>query len=880
MADQEVNLLIRAKDEASKVLGGIAHSIVGVGKAAAGLAVGGIAAAGAAVAGLGVASFEAAQTMDGAFDSIAIKTGATGEELQALQEDFKIAFSGVPADAETVASALGTVSQKLGLTGTPLQDVTKQLVLMSDMMGGDATTAAAGFTEVMQKWGVPVEDASTQLDKMFVAAQESGLGVETLMQKVVTFAAPMQQLGFTLDETAGMMAKWEKSGLNADKMMVALSSAASKFASSPEEIADEISKAEDKLRKYTASYKDLSGELAVAEQKQKEFSKTTKESEKMALANKISELKDGIAEASGGIDSMTKGIARLKESTVTDIPAAMSAAVESIKGAKDETEALGMAADLFGAKAAPDLVKAIRSGAFSADDLVKAMQGAEGAIVSTAESTADFPEKLEIMKNKATVALAPIGGLIMDAIGGGLDAIAPHLDTALGWFTNVLGPGIEDVMGDIEDGFGEAGLAGGIASGVQRISELLGMSKEDAVAFGDGVYTALTGAQAVFESVVKWVQDNWPTIQSVIEGVFAGIGAVWTGVLQPVLSALFTAIGEVVNWVIENWPTISATIETVFAAIKGFWDSTLSPVLTAIGTAIGTVVDAVITNWPQISATIDTVFQAIKTVWETVLWPIMTLIPQAIGEVVTWVTENWPTISATFEAVFAAIQTVWDTVLKPVVDTIVSNFRAAVTWVTTNWPAIKRTFETVFKAVGTTIDTVVKAIGKFVTDAGTAWTTLKTAVETTFTLIKTSIETAINGAITFLTGIPEQMLTFGKNIIQGIIDGINAAPTAIMDALGGIVNGAIDSVKKTLGIQSPSKLFAGFGKNMMLGMAEGINKFGDLPTARIGAVVSGMAVAGMSGASVINNYNYNPSYATAPNAPSQDFAIMRALALS
>jgi phage-related protein len=61
----------------------------------------------------------------------------------------------------------------------------------------------------------------------------------------------------------------------------------------------------------------------------------------------------------------------------------------------------------------------------------------------------------------------------------------------------------------------------------------------------------------------------------------------------------------------------------------------------------------------------------------------------------------------------------------------------------------------------------------------------------------------------------------GKDIIDGLVKGVKNAAAKVGTALKEVANGAINSVKKVLGIRSPSKVFAGIGENMGLGLAEG-----------------------------------------------------------
>lgn len=84
-----------------------------------------------------------------------------------------------------------------------------------------------------------------------------------------------------------------------------------------------------------------------------------------------------------------------------------------------------------------------------------------------------------------------------------------------------------------------------------------------------------------------------------------------------------------------------------------------------------------------------------------------------------------------------------------------------------------------------------------------------------------SIPGQISGAIGDLTSI-------GGNIVQGIINGVTGAAGRLADSVAGMAKGAIDTVKRTLGIHSPSREFRDqVGQYIPLGMAEGIERMSD-----------------------------------------------------
>lgn len=78
----------------------------------------------------------------------------------------------------------------------------------------------------------------------------------------------------------------------------------------------------------------------------------------------------------------------------------------------------------------------------------------------------------------------------------------------------------------------------------------------------------------------------------------------------------------------------------------------------------------------------------------------------------------------------------------------------------------------------------------------------------------------ING----IKSLPSKVVEIGRNIIQGLVNGITGAAGRVVSAITGAVGNAIGAAKKLLGIASPSKLFKKFGGYTMEGFEIGIEK--------------------------------------------------------
>ncbi|HCL5251812.1 TPA: phage tail tape measure protein [Salmonella enterica] len=71
---------------------------------------------------------------------------------------------------------------------------------------------------------------------------------------------------------------------------------------------------------------------------------------------------------------------------------------------------------------------------------------------------------------------------------------------------------------------------------------------------------------------------------------------------------------------------------------------------------------------------------------------------------------------------------------------------------------------------------------------------------------------------------PKSFTDFGGNLINGLVNGIGNALTAAKETVVNFGNSISGWFKETLGIHSPSQVFAGFGDNIAQGAAIGINR--------------------------------------------------------
>ena len=342
--------------------------------------------------------------------------------------------------------------------------------------------------------------------------------------------------------------------------------------------------------------------------------------------------------------------------------------------------------------------------------------------------------------------------------------------------------------------------------------------------------TLVPAVQDLVNVFIAWIDSvDWPAVMSFLGGITDALydfiyGTDWQGGLDTIGAGLNSFLGFIA-------PITSALSEL---------GATAAPILEALYNGIVAQVAS-----PETQAQL----QAVTTIFGLLADILVSVLAIAIDGMRI----QWQAMYDTFTIVWPYIQSaisMWMTIMKPLQDLVIG--------------------------VLTAISQALRG------DTTGAFETLKTAIMTFVTTVNTAISTFVADVTTKITGLVTSIVTqataVGAAIANGIAKGISDAKTAVVNALIGACNSAIDAAKKLLGIASPSKVFADqVGYQMSAGMAAGIMKGIPDVTGAIGAV-SGSAVGAVN--QTTQNYYLSASYQTAQSESSisQDLRAMQLLA--
>ena len=181
-----------------------------------------------AAAGAGLVAVGA--QFDDAFDKIRIGTGATGEALDGLLEDFRAVVREVPASFDDISTAIADYNTRLGLSGEALRELSAQTLELARITGGDLSKTIEETSQVFQAFNLPAEQYSEALDLIFRVSQSTGIGIERLEANMVRFAPAIKQLGIDFQSAATLLGQLDKAGVDVEQTLAGLTRAVASLA--------------------------------------------------------------------------------------------------------------------------------------------------------------------------------------------------------------------------------------------------------------------------------------------------------------------------------------------------------------------------------------------------------------------------------------------------------------------------------------------------------------------------------------------------------------------------------------------------------------------------------------------------------------------------
>ena len=135
-------------------------------------------------------------------NTIIVGTGASGEALDSLCNSATEIAKTIPVSFEGAGDIVQDLNTRMGMVGDDLEATGSRVAAVSNMIGESVNLDAV--TGTMNAFGVANEDVAGKLDYLFTVSQSTGIGFNDLNSIIEKNAPTMQNLGFSLEETANM----------------------------------------------------------------------------------------------------------------------------------------------------------------------------------------------------------------------------------------------------------------------------------------------------------------------------------------------------------------------------------------------------------------------------------------------------------------------------------------------------------------------------------------------------------------------------------------------------------------------------------------------------------------------------------------------------
>ncbi|ADL03377.1 phage tail tape measure protein [Lacrimispora saccharolytica] len=500
------------------------------------------------------------------------KISGVGEKLLPVTGAIAgIGAAGIAAALE-LDDGYDTIITKTGATGEALEGLNKVADDIFSNLPTSMENAGTAVGEVNTRFGATgdvLEDLST---KFIQFAEINGVD---LNNSIGTVDKIMEQWNIDMSETGDVLGiitkKGQDTGISVDALM-------------------------DSVQKNGATFKEMGLNLAQSIDLMAQFE-----------ANGVN-----AETAIAGLKKSIKNYTSEGKSTEE----ALKLTIGSIKEAKTETEALAIAQNIFGAKGAAEMSKAIREGRIDLNDLSSSMSEYGTVVEDTFNATLDPWDDAKVAMNNLKLAGADLGSTLLSTLQPTITAVVNKVKELTKWFEGLsdsqkenivkilaivaaIGP-LLIIIGKVVAGVGTLiKVFGTVSSLFSASSAALGAGGAAATGFGSAI-TALAGPIAIIIAAIaafiaifvtlyknnedfrNKVQEVWSQIQEIIGGIIENIKGIISGFIA-IASALWQQYGDDMTIIISNaFSYISDFIKTaitlirdilsvVLAVIKGDW---------------------------------------------------------------------------------------------------------------------------------------------------------------------------------------------------------------------------------------------------------------------------------------------------------------------
>ena len=347
-----------------------------------------------------------------------------------------------------------------------------------------------------------------------------------------------------------------------------------------------------------------------------------------------------------------------------------------------------------------------------------------------------------------------------------------------------------------------------------------------------GILAGFTILAAVITALVVAVSAAGPSIAAGMVAIAAGIGAsaaiiaAASPAIQAALVGIFTAIEN-------SAPAFGNAVQSLIRALTPAVNELIILAGVMIRQFISQIYQIVKQKMPElveiVTLTIAGILQALRNIWPEFLKTLLDMLVQFFLAIA----ENIPKFSAVFQSLLTGFIDLIKTNVPLIVEAFLALVQALLDGLTAKIPDLMASGANLIAAmingiaaqnliiINAAWDAVITFINGFADAIDQKGPELQAAVSKLITAIVNFIKNVLTGMANKFS---PQAGTIGRNIINGVINGVSSVAHNLYNKLSNVASSALNSFKSTLGIHSPSRVFATAAGFIVAGIVQGIDK--------------------------------------------------------
>ena len=739
--------------------------------------------------GVGTAALRVASDFDEGMAQVRAISGATDKEFSALRDTAIQLGADTAFSSKEVADAM-TMMAKAGWNANQIIDGMSGVLDAAAASGESLASVSTIVADAITGFGLSAKDSTKVADLLTKAANDGTIDIKDLGESFKYVAPVASAMDMSIEEVTTALAAMSKSGIKGSQagtslrtMLAAMVKPTEKQAKAMEELGVSIANSDGSFKSLDEIYAALRTSMSKLTPEQQSYYATLLAGREgmsglMSVLNLTQEEYDALSDSmknSGGVAKETAEIMK-----------------DNLKG---DLEQLGGSLETAAIKIGDIFIPKLRE------------------IVKWLESVVDKFSELDPATQESIVKFALIAA-----------ALGPVI-LVLGKFSSAIG-NIFGFVGKFPSIVNSAkSMASGVQTAFSSMSSALGLSTGGMIAAIMAVVAVIVVLVGAFTNLWKNNEEFrekitaiWEEIKSTFERLTQGIvdkvnelgfdfenfsellKGIWQGLcdfLAPLFESTFQQISNTFSFVTDiilsvldifvglftgDWDQVWNGVKGIFEATWNFIKNTFSNVIDTILGIFGTTREEISTKWTELWQNVKDWFEEkwneMLTFFSELPYKIGYWLGQAIGKAIIWAKE-FPGKAKTAATNFVENIKKWLSELPGKVKDWLDKVLIKIAYFVVNFPLRAKMAAQEFK------------------------------------------EKLIDG----IKELPEKMKTIGKNIVEGIWNGIKNAKQWLIDKFKSFASGITDGLKDALGIHSPSKVMEEeVGKFIPPGIANGFIK--------------------------------------------------------